>query len=90
MSPTDWWAFVADRPIVTDDPEKYFSALSLFGCRVIDIGEIKNLPPPELADRIYFAWVDLKLREQHSCHVILRKDGTTALTYTYGMDLIES
>ena len=85
----DWWAFIGERAIVTDHPEKYLSELSALCCRVLDISRVKDLPAPELADRIYRCWVDLKLRDQASCHVILWKQGSPTLSYSHELDRID-
>jgi hypothetical protein len=89
LSKDDWRGLVADRAIVTDDPEEYLPELSELCCRVIDISRISELPAPELADYIYFAWVDLKLRDQASCHVILRKKENPRLFYARGVNRVE-
>jgi hypothetical protein len=89
LSGDDWRAFIADRAIVTDEPEEYLWDLSELSYRLIDISRISDLPASALADRIYFAWVDLGLRSQAACHVVLKKLGTSTLTYPYGVDRID-
>ena len=89
LSGDDWRAFIADRAIVADDPEEYLWDLPELSYRLIDISRISDLPAPELADRIYFAWVDLGLRSQAACHVVLKKQGKSTLTYPRGVDRID-
>jgi hypothetical protein len=89
LSEKDWWVFAGDRTIVTDSPEEYLSVLSLLNCRVIDVSRVMDLSPPEVADRIYLAWTDLKLREQASCHVVLKKEGAAGFFYAHQLDRIE-
>ena len=89
LSGDDWRAFIADRAIVADDPEEYLWDLPELSYRLIDISRISDLPAPELADRIYFAWVDLGLRSQAACHVVLKKQGTATLIYPRGVDRID-
>jgi len=89
LSKDDGLAFVADRAMVTNHPEKYVPGeLASACCCVIDISQIAHLTPPEVADRIYLAWVSLGLRHQLSCYVILKEEGEPDFSYSSELDQI--
>jgi hypothetical protein len=75
---------LSERAIVSTNPDEY--ELGSLGCCVIDIREIVNLAPGDVADRVYLTWIGLNLRTQHTCRVTLRKHGEPTLDFSPEMD----